>query len=174
MKKLEMLKITVILLMLVGSFYSCQSKNEVNRTLSDEQISFNLSKDGEIDPTLLIGEWNLVKFAHTTDGNKTSDVVDILRGRLIIPFAPTPIEKNEDERWRLDHSNSNWFICSLNENLIKLELRGSTYMLGTPEEDEIVNAFINAYSFVIKDEKLIIYFAGIENKNLLILKRDKP
>ena len=169
------MKRQVIVLILIGILcVTCQSKNEANQTLSDEQISFNLSKDGKIDPTLLIGEWNLVKFAHTTDGKKTSDVVDISRGRLIIPFAPTPIEKNEDERWRLDHSNSNWFICSLNENLIKLELRGSTYMLGTPEEDEIVNAFINAYSFVIKDEKLIIYFAGVENKNLLILKRDNP
>ena len=44
----------------------------------------------------------------------------------------------------------------------------------TGEELKLYNAFSNAYSFVIKNDELIIYFTGNKNKNLnlLILKKN--
>ena len=127
--------------------------------------------NGDIDPALLIGEWDCVKFTYITGGNKIFNESNISKGILKIPYAPTPIEHNPEDRWKLDHSNSNWFVCSLDGNSINLEHKGSTLMSGTPEEDNIVKALMNVYSFVIKDNELMLYFEGTEVKNLLILKK---
>jgi len=147
----------------------CESST--SELLSDELISSNLSKDGEIDPELLIGEWDIIEFAYTADGKKISDVATLTGGRLSIPFAPTPKKYEAEDRWRLSYFNSWWFICSLSGNLIKLQIMGSTYALGPPEENEIVSALQNSYSYVIKGNELFIYFTKVDNKNLLILKR---
>ena len=152
--------------------WSCQMDNNED-DMRNELISSNLLKDGDINSASLIGEWDCVKFAYTTDGNKISNVSDISKGGLTIPYAPTPIEQNLEDRWELYHSNSTWFICSLNGNLIKLELKGSTLVGSPPEESNIVEALRNVYSFVVKDNELIFYFTGDEDKNLLILKNDK-
>ena len=43
------------------------------------------------------------------------------------------------------------------------------------EEETLSTALMNAYSFVIKGDELIIYFTGAEDKNVLIFqKNDKP
>jgi len=150
--------------------WSCQMDNNEGN-MRNELISTNLLKVGDIKPSLLIGEWDFIEFAYTSDGSKMSNVSDIYKGSLTIPFAPTPIEQNLESRWRLDHTNSTWFICSLNGNLIKLKLNGSTLVGTPPEEDEIVTALMNVYSFIIKGNELILYFTGDEDKNLLILKK---
>ena len=169
--------------------WSCQSKNEAGQPLSDELITSNLSIDGSINPELLIGEWDCIKFAYTADGSKISGAVAISESRLRIPSVPTPIENN-DEPWILDLAISNRFICSLDGNLIKLRCIGSTsylYIMPPHEMYDIILALENAYSFVIKGDILFFYFTGIEkyltgegrheytekikNKNLLILKK---
>jgi hypothetical protein len=151
----------------------CNNDNGVvnNDNNQNDKISLNLSKNGEIEPTRLIGVWDCVKFAHTKDGNIISDIAVISKGELTIPVAPTPIEENVDDRWHLKHSNDNFYICSLSNNLINLTLKGSTFMMSPPEEEELLLALANAYSFVIKGNELIIYFTGAENKNLLILEK---
>ena len=171
--KTNILKLTALCMLCTLFSWSCDTKNIEDDQQLSELISTNLLKNElvSIDPALLIGEWNCEKFAYTADGNTISDVVTISKGSLTIPYAPTPIEHNAEDRWNLKHSNGNWFICSLTKNLIKLELRGSTFMLSPPEEEEIVNALMNAYSFAIKGNKLIIYFTGVKNKNLLILEK---
>ena len=136
-------------------------------------IASNLLKTGTADTALLIGKWDVVKFAYTANGNEISDITAISKAMLTIPFAVTPVENNLEDRWRLYCVNSIWFVSSLSGNLIELAMRGSTFV-NVPddhEENYIVLALINAYSFVIIDDELIIYFTGIEGKNLLILKK---
>jgi hypothetical protein len=165
---MKYIKLLLIFSVLVGSF-SCESINEADQPLSDEQIAFNLSNNGENDPALLVGEWDCVKFAYTADGNKVSDVTEITKGRLEIPI----VNHESGNQWVLHCVNSIWFDYSISNNLIELTLRGSTYVYVQPphEEYDITTALMNAYSFVIKGNELIIYFTGVENKNLLILKK---
>ena len=150
---------------------SCQ--NKFDEMLSDEQISSNLLTMGDIggsiDPELLIGEWEFVKFAYTADGKKISNAITVLGGRLTIPIAPTPVEDDGSERWGLHCVNSMGFICSISDNLIDLSLRGSTYIyvLSPHIEYDLIYAFTNAYSFVINGNELIIHFKKVEDRNLL-------
>jgi hypothetical protein len=171
--KVNLFKIAAIMLMLAGGFGSCGDKNEVDHPKSDEQISINLSKSGSYDAALLIGKWDCIKFAYTADGIKISDVSAINGATLEIPVVATPVEHDTENRWKLDCVNSTWFICSISGNLIDLMQRGSTYV-GIPpdhEENHITNALTNAYGFVIKEDELIIYFTGVKDQNLLILKK---
>ena len=167
MKRSVLIIIPIFIILLC---WSCKNDAE-DQPLSDKLISFNLSENKDIDSKLLIGVWELINFSYTSDGKKIKNIAAISRGRLTIPYAPTPKENMIEDRWRLAHSNSILFVCSLNGNLIKLEPKGSTLAMSPPEEVEIVEALINAYSFAIKDNKLIIYFTGDKNKNLLILKK---
>ena len=133
------------------------------------------------DTSLLIGEWDIVEFAHIASDNKISNVESLSRGRLVIPFAHTPIEHDTSNRWMLRYLNSYWFICSLNGNLIELKLCGSSYGGVLPEERKMFHALINAYSFAIRGDHLFFYFIGeglegevyrkYNNCNLLILKK---
>ena len=162
----------MLLLILLGNFSSCE-KNEPKD--GRDLISSNLLKTGSIESALLIGEWDCIKFAYTVDGNTILDVTTISNAILLIPVAPTPIEHEMEDRWHLSCVNSNYFICSLSGNLVELQLllKGSTY-INVPdshEENQILEALAKAYSFVIKDNELMIYFTGVENKNLLILKK---
>jgi hypothetical protein len=48
------------------------------------------------------------------------------------------------------------------------------YAINLTRTDEILDvefALKNTYGFIIKDDELIIYFTGEENKNLLIIKK---
>ena len=96
-KSFERLQKVAVLALCVVFSWSCQNRNEadLHEPLSDELISFNLSESGNIDPELLIGEWDCVKFAYTADGKKISNVVAISQGRLTIPNEPF-IENIED------------------------------------------------------------------------------
>jgi len=138
-------------------------------------IASNLLKKGSADTTFLIGKWDVVKLAYTANGNEISDVTAISKAILTIPIAITPIENYLQDRWKLDCVNSIWFVSSLSDNLIELAMCGSTfvYVPDEHEENHIVSALTNAYSFVIIDDELIIYFIGIEDRNLLILKNNK-
>ena len=187
-----------ILLANCGNQGSEEYDTEENEMVHD-MISSNLLKIGDdvtIDPALLIGEWDCVKFAYTADGIKIFDVVKITSATLVIPVAPTePVCEvydqetgmhSQTERWILQriYNGGSW-LCSLSGNLINLTFCGATKM-GVPnphEENDIVWALDNAKSFVIKGNELMIFFTGDEeNKgftsiagerkiNLLILKK---
>jgi len=85
--KLEKLKLLVMLLALVVYFAGCK----LNDDETAELISSNLLRidgvEGFIDPALLVGQWNVVKFAYTANGNKISNVTDI------------PIDPRYDIEW---------------------------------------------------------------------------
>ena len=70
--------------------------------------------------------------------------------------------------------NRNHFY-SISGNLMSFsKFSDSMYQLMLHETDEgyeVLNALMNAHSFVIKGNELIIYFTGVDNKNLLILKK---
>ena len=166
-------------LLIVAGVSSCQHNNDSEPPLPSEQISLNLLIDGTADPELLIGEWNAIKLAYTADGKKFSNEVAV-QATLKIPSAPTPIDYEEKDLWRLSYYGSQ-YTCSLSGNLIELTLRRSHfYWIEPPHEAyDLTCALAGAYSFVIRGEELIIYFKGCENnvnqvnknKNLLILKK---
>ena len=169
--------LTGLIAIILISLTSC--KEETAKEETPETIAANLLKQGTADPELLLGEWELIKFAYTKDGNGISDREKILYGNpkkihptLNIPFAPTPIENEMGDRWCLNYYNSIWYICSLTDHLINLTPRGST-LVYAPVENVTLSAFRNAYSFVIKGNELIIYFKKGERKNLLILEKKK-
>lgn len=154
---------------------------------------FNPSEHMKIDTEFLIGEWNIVKFAYTADGNKISDVAAITNVRLVIQTITgnNPVRCNlniEDIDLELSLSCVNWTgaYVSLSGNFINITHCGSTYLYAIPphEEYDITFALLNAYSFIIRGDELILYFQGDdkdwrnsflikENKNLLILKKNK-
>ena len=175
MKRNKLLDYSLIASLL---FFCCMCKNndeiqQTSNTLSDEQIATNLSKTGKIDPDLLVGNWGIKNFAYTVDGKIISNEAPISKGRLNIPLAPTPTEYEQDDKWWLSVYNLMGFICELSGNFIKLTFEGSTYLYVTPPniEYDIIEAFINSYSFVIKGNELIIHFTGVDKRNLLIFKK---
>ena len=125
--------------------------------------SENPPASGDIDSTLFIGEWDCIKFAYIADDKTISDVAVLSKGYFIIP--------NMEDKWTFVHTNEIFYEHSISGNLIKLTMRGSTFILPPQEEIDICEALKNAYSFAIKDNELMIYFTGIENKNLLIFKK---
>ena len=57
-------------------------------------------------------------------------------------------------------------------NLIKLTLYKDTFdMPNMLQQDAVIFALSNAYSYVIKGDELIIYFTKVKNRNLLIFKK---
>ena len=157
-------------------YLSCGNKEANEQPLSDEQISFNLSKNGKTDPKLLIGEWDAVAFAYTANGHKIYEVVKIKSAHLVIPVAPTGSECKvydpeigsfkSSVKWGLECSNSFGWLCSISGNSIKFTSCGGTKM-GLPcpdEENDILKAFYNAYSFVIKGNELMIFFTDDKDR----------
>jgi len=196
-KSFERLQKVAILTLCVVFSWSCQNRKDLpEEPLSDELISFNLSESGTIDPELLIGEWDAIKFAYTADGQKISDVVKIKSADLVIPVAPTDtvceVYDTEtgmhifSEQWNLRCINGSMWLASISGNSIRFTLCGTTKR-GLPhyphEEQDIYWAFYNAKSFVIKGNEAMIYFAGDEDDkdfisiagekkiNLIILKK---
>jgi hypothetical protein len=173
----------ILSMMIILLCWSCQNVMDSDQRVSDELISTNLSKDGECDPKLLIGEWDAIEFAYTTDGNKLSNRNVISgRGSLIIPNEPfiENIENVEDilgdwerarnSRWSLNCWN--WFsmFCSSSgKNEIEVKITCDTQvMVYTPHiEYDLYFALSKAHSFVIKGNELILYFSEVKDKELL-------
>ena len=170
---------------MAGGFVSCKEKESKDR---HDLISSNLSKNGSIDPAFLIGEWELIKFSYTEDGKRISDVKTISRvSDVSLSYNIVKIRDDDPTQYIIDAPSgvsgpwifaNNYLFYSISGNLISFaKLSGSVWAIDihmTDEGFDILNALTNAYSFVIKDNELIIYFTGIDNKNLLILKNIKP
>ena len=159
---------------------SCQMKNETENEddhllsdpLSDEQISSNLAKNGEIDPELLIGEWDAIKFAYTADGEKILDVVSISSNSTLIMDNTTSL--NDELLGPFLFKYCGYFYSRSNNLMSYLDEKTACFAINISYSDveiKIINALKNAYSYVIKDKELIIYFKGVENENLLIFKK---
>ncbi|MCL2414678.1 MAG: hypothetical protein FWC94_05430 [Bacteroidales bacterium] len=191
MKKiLKITAISAILLMFIGSLTSCSGKEE---RLPPEQIASNLAQKGSIDPKHLIGEWDIVRFANTIDGNNISIGSAISINANLTIAVPVSLyygcsTKKIDFMWFLSTTAGKInFCCSLLGNLIDITRGpGSMVFVMPPHETyDIEFAIANARSFVIKNNELMIYFRGDEKlwkdyfaikepKNLLILKRREP
>ena len=170
MQKVAVATLCAVFLMASGCGKS-KATPEEKEPLSDEQISFNLSKNGNIDPELLIGEWNAIAFAYTADGNKITDMTAISsRFSVII----NDLNFINDECVPM-YFNPCLCIYSSSGNLLKYIQEKSTcfavLIQYTDDEQKIADALRNTYSFVIKGNELIIHFTGVENRNLLILKK---
>ena len=117
-----------------------------------------------VDLYLLLGEWDIIKFAKIEQDNTISNVTVLSDGRFVIP--------NLKDQWIFYYMNQIFYDHSISEgNLIKFTKRGSTYAYSPPEETDIHNALTNTYSFFIKDNMLFFNFKGFDDKNLLILKK---
>jgi len=150
---------------------SCGTKNEpenepelICETLSGEPEKFiacNLSKNGEFDPELVIGEWVPIKFAYTDDGILISDIADISANNKVI------IEKSKGNEmlWSIKINDCRYDI-SLADNLFKsVSIHYPSFLVWeepsfTDDEQKMLQFFKCAYSFVVKNNELIIHFAG--------------
>ena len=176
MKKLLFLLLVVCL---IGT--ACEKESKDKHAL----ISSNLSKKGSNDTKLLIGEWKLIKFAYTKNGENISDVKTISMVSAISLSYNTIEIRDDDPKQYISNAPSGlfgpWMVA--NENLF---YSISGYLISyssssdnvflidihvTDEGYDVLNALMNTYSFVIKDNELIVYFTGDKNKNLLILKK---
>lgn len=122
-----------------------------------------LANGENIDPMLLIGEWDCVKFAYIDEDSSVSDVVILSKGHFVIPSMT--------EKWTFVHTNEIFYDHLLSGNSIKLTMNGSTFVMPPSEEMAICEALENAYSIHIQDDELMIYFTDINSKNLLVLKK---
>ena len=168
-----------LLIMMSIIFWSC---NELE--MDNEHVVKNLSKNGKNAPELLIGEWELVKFAFTADGKKISNEKDIsdlalMWGDKVLQISyDDPLQYIKDAPSDLFgpfHIMNSYHFYSISGNRITFS-RYSDNTFGidihiTDEGHNVLNALKNTYSFVIKGDELIIYFIGEENRNLLILKK---
>jgi len=137
----------------------------------NDLIVSNLTKQGISEPARLIGKWDFVTYAYTEDGITISDILSKPKGNLQIKWT----KANSFERhWEFKYENTSYYECYLSGSLLELSFRGST-LIYVPDEQEnegnLTNAIRNAYSYVIKDDKLLIYFTGASNENILIFKK---
>jgi hypothetical protein len=149
--------------------------------------------NGSIDPELLFRGWVLTKFAYTADGKKISNVVAItdlgVGTTLYLPISDDSYWDREDliRSFALTDLPSGLivffhfypmdFLCSITDNLITYHADCQFIKAGINYSDQgwdVYKALQNIYSFVVKDNELIIDFTGDENKNLLFLKKYKP
>ena len=168
---------------LIIHFTGGENKNLLilkKRTPPHELIAANLLKMGNSNQELLFGEWNCTQFAYTPDGNTISKVADIntgdqREGRLIRISNEGLWLTTTDILIRPPRPHFEiQFDCSITGNLIGLSI-GFNYpfLYLPPGEIDVAFALINAYSFVITEDELIIYFTGTDNRNLLIFKKIK-
>ena len=139
-----------------------------NEELND-LITSNLSKKGVADPALLIGEWDFITYAYTDDGITISEIPTEPGGRLQIKSTKA---NSYESRWECTYWNTIDFECSLSGNLVKLGFYSTTYLGSwSLEEERLEKGIEGAYSFVIDGDKLLIYFTGASDENILIFKK---
>ena len=133
------------------------------------EIASNLYKNGSIDSALIVGDWVADKMAYTADGIEIEDYETVF-SEHDIKFYPYAFIDDKLFNVYFIHTT---FCYSRSENLINFSF-GEKFLEYIPYKNDdirIGQAILNAYSFVLIDDKLIFQFTGEENKNLLILKR---
>jgi len=127
-----------------------------------------------------------IKLAYTTDGKIISNIKDISTLVQLSAWFKIRIRDDDPMRYISDAPSGLFgplsfaainFFYSISDNLMSFSrFSDSVYAILLPRTDEVydvLNALLNTYSFVIKGNVLIIHFTGVENKNLLILKKVK-
>jgi hypothetical protein len=179
-----------------------KSKFAIDPILSDDEITFNLSQNGSNDPDLLIGIWELVEFAYTADGKKITNSRAIADVTLSFPERYKFIRISDDDSLMYNPTHlfdcddvplgvTRWFTFVTNYLFYIISADLITYWCGyaylvdrhiTDEGYNVLSALRNAYSFVSKDNELIVYFKHKEDpryfdfkgdENLLILKKSE-
>jgi len=152
-------------------FVSCNNiDNNMQDSLTQEIIASNLSKKGDSNPELLIGGWDCVKFAYTADGKKFTHTRNISSNYGI---SMSDFFSYDDERLGVVMFACCGYHYSRINNLINY-IKSDCFAVLIPLTDDdllIYEALKSTYCFVTKGNELIIHFTGIENKNLLILKK---
>jgi len=171
MKKLCFFLLTVCLMGVVA----CKN----NEPKDKQMIASNLLRKGSLDVNLIVGEWNCIKFAYTTDGNKISSVANI--SNCVVNIGDASFCGTTDDELP-SHNLSVYFkICCFpylqSSNIINfIQDKSACFAILEPytdDEIEVDKALRNAYSFIIRGDELIIHFIGVKNKNLLILKKNE-
>ena len=160
----------IVWLLLTGS---CQSFLE---PLSHAEITSNLSKEGSTDYALLSGEWEPVRFAYTADGEKITHAV-IIHNDLMLYINDLGLFFDDEfiylhGPW--EYANRYLFYANYGDEIRFSRFSEAEYEIDihiTGEGYSVLNALTNLYSFVVRDNELILYFTGVENRNLLILKK---
>ena len=184
--QIQKITMTTLCILCTLLSWSCINIGDPNlpEPLSDEQISINLSENRKTDPELLIGEWDCEMFAYTVDGNKISNVKNISNLTQLSSWYKIRIVDGDPTLYFIDAPPSLFgpvafgassHFYSISGNLISFSRKlGYSFGINLPVSDEVLDvrfALGNTYSFAINGNELIIHFTGVENKNLLILKK---
>ena len=168
----------------------------------EENYPPNGNEDKDSISALLVGSWNVVQFAYTSDGKTISKITDVSppsvnRGtQNIVRISEISSDewRNLYERLSYYWAESPWvelppfdervslilgfrpdeLFYSISDNLLNFNLITSDILVlvtYTDEEHQILHALQNTHNFVVKENELMIYFTGLEDKNLLILRR---
>ena len=164
--------------------WSCKNKSEADQPLSNEEISANISINGEVASEFLFWLWDIKAFAYTADGIKFKNFVDITSNTSLyitdhqFSYGEENDDKNDfvyDQQFISLHFKSCSYVYSMSGNFINFIQKFSECFLilvqYTDEDIMVINALKSAYSCAVKDNQLIIYFTGKEDKNILILQK---
>ena len=190
----KQIKLFTLLLLLVMIIAGCKKEE-----ISVKQVTINLAGDWEFNQEHLLGMWKPVYFAYTNDGKKISGR-DVISSNYTVKIESTsPIIRlvlTFLENYRMHYSISSYFALLEIKQYVYYDFNpngtGTQYdtftqldkmladLFGTDfkrvEFDynglKIYKALERARSFVIRNDELFIYFAGRENENLLILKKN--
>ena len=186
-KKLKSFTLPLLLVMIIAA---C-NKDE---PLSDRDIIKNLAGDWEYNHEHLLGMWKPVYSAYTKDGKGIS-------GREVPPSSTVEIRTYHEStvaslaNYGFNYSSSSYFTKSVQKlyfhNGFGIEYSDLTHLERlvpllqefedfsdleliklTNEELIIYDILAKARGLAIRDDNLFIYFIGIENINLLILKKN--
>jgi len=143
-------------------------------------VCWSCQSELEYDKDSIFGEWEIMKFAYSEKGQKISNET------LIPNEAKSYLSVGQTHRLlkegNLEFSTTaiSWaygnYYYSIDGNSMKyLESRYPEYIYlylrQTDTGKDIEHALTNTQSYVIQGNELIIYFTGLNDKNLLILKK---
>lgn len=139
-----------------------------------DEIALNLSKSGSYDYKLLTGKWALSHYAFTEDGITIKKGEDMRNGynfhiyelNLVTHVNAWWLGMGDGVTWRVDYTlYPNSYFINLSVFQITYQMYYYQPMITLTEE------LWKAISFVIKDDKLIIYFKSDIDRNLIVFKK---
>ena len=144
-------------------------------------VCWSCQSELEYDKDSVFGKWEIMNFAYSEKGQKISNetlIPNEEKSCMSVSQIDTIFEFEKKYEFNTIVINWLWgnYYYSIDGNSIKyLEMSYPAYIYAllryTDTGKNIEHALTNTKSYAIQGNELIIYFTGLNDKNLLILKR---